>query len=207
MRSSTVCRAWAAEAPSVPRHHRMPAPRTTSWEHRCSRHRGRRSGRRSSRIRDSRNAQHSLREALSMSTLHPPPLAPAAPTSPLTTQNRRHPRRRRARPEAAPPLDTCAGGGGCSAAHIHRWPGLPAAPSTLACTRHLSLRVGALAPRRCRSRLQRLRLHLRSRRMTVAGDPQTPPFSEGENISTLEVTPAVVFPPSTTRAPLTAQHA
>jgi hypothetical protein len=59
--------------------------------------------------------------------------------------------------------------------HIHRWPGLPAAPSVSSHLHlHLRLRAGALAPRRCRSLPPRSQLHRRSRRMTVAGDPQTP---------------------------------
>jgi hypothetical protein len=91
---------------------------------------------------------------------------------------------------------------------MHRWPGLPAAASTMVRNLHLLLlRVGALAPRRYRSPPPRSQLHQLSRRMTVAGDPQTP---LPESISTLEVRarpPPTVSPPSTTRAPLTAQHA
>jgi hypothetical protein len=106
--------------------------------------------------------------------VHPPPPAPAAPTAPPTTTHRRSPPRRRcAHQEAASTLKYSAGGGGCSAAHMHRWPGLPAEPSTLV-RYHPILPAGALAPRRCRSRLPRSRLHLQSRRTTVAGAPQTP---------------------------------
>jgi hypothetical protein len=165
MQRRTARRAWATDAPSAHRHHRMPAPRTTSWEHyHCPRHRGRRSGRRSSRIRSRRKAHHSSRGALSKSMLHPAPPALAAPTPPPMTHNHRSPpRRRHAHQPAAPPLVNRVGGGGCSAAHNRRWPGLQAAPSTLVCCFHLLLRVEALAPRRCHSRPPRLRLHRRSR--------------------------------------------
>jgi hypothetical protein len=125
----------------------------------------------------------------------------------LATDNHRClPRRRCAHPEAAPPLDNGAGGGGQAVAHTHRWPGLPAAPSTLGQEKArrliLSLRSGAPAPRRCRSRPPRSRLQLRSTNAP-------PPSSEEESISTLGVRPPPVFlsPPSTTRVPLTAQHA
>jgi hypothetical protein len=112
--------------------HYQQVPRKTIREHHlwCI-HRGRRSGRRSSRIRSSPNAQHSTREALSSSMPHPPPPAPAPPTPPPTTHHLLLPRRRRAHPAAAQPLEGSAVGGGCSAAHMHRWPGLPGVPSTL----------------------------------------------------------------------------
>jgi hypothetical protein len=175
MQSACVTRALPQEAPTA-HHRRPPTPRTMMWNHRCSRHRGRQSGRHSSRIRGCRDAQRSSQAVLTKSTVHQAHPAPAVLTPPVIfvkLDAQLLPHKQLARLSAGP-LQNCGVRGACQAAScMSRWPDLPNGPPLM---RNLGavLRVGALAPRRCRSHPGRLRMHARCCRMTTMGDSQTP---------------------------------
>jgi hypothetical protein len=133
MQSICVARAWAAEAPNG-HHHRIPTPCTMMWENRCTRHRRRRSGRRLSRIRGSRDAQRSSRAVLSRSTVHRAHPEPAVRTTPpifVDRIARGLPHKQCAHLSTAP-LQNCSVGGACQAAVcMCLWPDLPSAPSLM----------------------------------------------------------------------------